>query len=79
MNTPIDATFDENSGMEDRIVYIRPVDVADLPEDVQSESGGLERIYALHSADGERIALVRDRNTAFVLARQNDFAPVTVH
>ncbi|MEM6408262.1 MAG: DUF1150 family protein [Pseudomonadota bacterium] len=79
MNTPTTLQFDENSGMAERIVYIRPVDVAELPEDLQNESGGREQIYALHSADGERLALVRDRKTAFVLARQNDFAPVTVH
>lgn len=79
MNTPFEPRFDENSGMEERIVYIRPVDVAELPEEVQSESGGREQIYALHSADGARLALVRDRSTAFILARQNDFAPVTVH
>ena len=79
MNTPTHLQFDETSGVEERIVYIRPVDVADLPEEVRGESGGREQVYALHSADGERLALVRDRNTAFVLARQNDFAPVTVH
>jgi len=36
-------------------------------------------IYAVHRADGERLALVRDRALAFVLARQNDLAPVSVH
>ncbi|MCY4333576.1 MAG: DUF1150 family protein [Litoreibacter sp.] len=79
MNTPTHLQFDEMSGVAERVVYIRPVDVADLPEEVRSESGGREKVYALHSADGERLALVKDRNTAFVLARQNDFAPVTVH
>lgn len=77
MNTPFD--FDKQSGLEERIVYVRPVDVADLPKEVRAESEGLDQIYAVHAADGERLALVRDRHTAFVLARQNDFAPVTVH
>ncbi|QPM92137.1 DUF1150 family protein [Pseudooceanicola algae] len=67
----------------DRIVYVRPVNTADLPEEVQeeieSELPGLERLFAVHNADGERLALVRDRDMAFVLARENDLAPVTVH
>ncbi len=79
MNTPYELTFDETTGMEERIVYIRPVNVSELPEDVREESGDLDQIYAMHAADGARLALVRDRHMAFVLARQNDFAPVTVH
>ncbi|GGD46945.1 DUF1150 family protein [Sinisalibacter lacisalsi] len=64
---------------DDRIVYVREVAVDDLPEDIRPQVGGLKKLYAVHSADGERLALVRDRELAFVLARQNDFAPVTVH
>ncbi|MGH1425566.1 MAG: DUF1150 family protein [Pseudooceanicola sp.] len=64
---------------EQRIVYIRPVAVQDLPEEVQDQADGAETIYAVHDEDGERLALVKDRNMAFVLARQNDFAPVAVH
>ena len=29
--------------------------------------------------DGERLALVRDRQLAFFLARQNELTPVSVH
>lgn len=61
------------------IVYVRPVAVSDLPEDVQAEVGGFDTIFAVHNAAGERLALVRDRKLAFALARQNDFAPVNVH
>jgi hypothetical protein len=39
----------------------------------------MDEIYAVHGADGQRLALVKDRTLAFVLARQNDFAPVSVH
>ena len=63
----------------DRIVYVREVAVKDLPEQVRREAAGLEKLYAVHNAEGERLALVRDRHMAFVLARQNDFAPVAVH
>lgn len=61
------------------IVYVRPVLVEDLPEDVQEQAEGLAVLYALHAPDGARIALVRDRASAFILARQNDMAPVNVH
>ncbi|WP_137699535.1 DUF1150 family protein [Marimonas lutisalis] len=75
MNTKFD--FDAND--ENRIVYVRKVAVKDLPEEVREQAGGLESLYAVHSSDGEQLALVRDRALAFVLARQNDLAPVTVH
>lgn len=75
MNTPFD--FKDND--QSNVVYVRPVAVADLPDDVQSEIGNMETIYAVHRADGERLALVKDRKLAFMLARQNDLAPVTVH
>lgn len=75
MNTP----FDLKTGLDERIVYVRSVAVADLPQEVREESQGLETIYALHAPDGERLALVANRRLAFELARENDFAPVTVH
>lgn len=69
-------TFPE---LDTRIVYVKAVDVSDLPEDVREEAGELEQIYAVHDAEGQQLALVADRKMAFVLARQNDFAPVAVH
>ncbi|PIE12874.1 MAG: hypothetical protein CSA70_07910 [Rhodobacterales bacterium] len=64
---------------ENRVVYVRPVAVSDLPRDVQDQAEGRDTLYSIHRADGEQLALVADRAMAFVLARQNDFAPVTVH
>lgn len=61
------------------IVYIRPVKVADLPADVREQAEGADQIYAVHNEEGERLALVKDRTLAFILARQNDMAPVSVH
>jgi hypothetical protein len=75
MNTKLDL----NDAAEDRIVYVRSVAVADLPAEVQREAEGMDTLYAVHDADGERLALVKDRRLAFVLARQNDMAPVSVH
>lgn len=62
-----------------QIVYVREVKAADLPRDVREQVGELDTVYAVHNEDGERLALVRDRNMAFMLARQHDMDPVTVH
>ncbi len=75
MNTKFD--FGPEDG--ERIVYVRQVQVSDLPAEIQRQAEGLETLYALHSESGERLALVRDRNVAFAIARQNDLAPVSAH
>ncbi|MDR5652330.1 DUF1150 family protein [Ruixingdingia sedimenti] len=75
----MDVPFDFGPETGDRIVYVRPVAVADLPEDLRAQVGGLDVIYSVHRPDGERLALVRDRKLAFLLARQHDLAPVNVH
>ncbi len=62
-----------------QIVYVKAVDVADLPEEVQEQAGDLQQLYAVHDAMGQQLALVADRRMAFVLARQYDMQPVTVH
>lgn len=64
---------------ERQIVYVRPVAVADLPEEVQDQIGPVETVYSVHRPNGEQLALVKDRAMAFVIARQNDLAPVSVH
>ena len=74
MNTPFEFN-DEKS----RIVYVKAVDVADLPDEVQAEAGEHEQLYAVHDSDGQQLALVADRGMAFTLARQNDYSPVAVH
>lgn len=74
MNTPQNFDTDEN-----RIVYVKTVNVADLPKEIQAEAGDLNRLYAVHDADGQQLALVADRRLAFVLARQHDMSPVAVH
>jgi hypothetical protein len=35
--------------------------------------------FAVHAADGTRIAVVGNRDLAFVMVRQNDMEPVSVH
>ena len=61
------------------IVYIRRVAMDSLPDEVREQAPGLDSLYAVHGIDGERLALVKDREMAFFLARQNDLSPVSVH
>jgi hypothetical protein len=75
MTTP----FEFSNAKDDRIVYVRSVALADLPKEMQEQVSGMEQLYAVHAENGERLAVVADRDLAFTLARQNDFAPVTVH
>ena len=67
-----------SSEFKDRTVYVSVVNVADLPEAV-AKGISQGRVYSLNSSTGERLALVKDRSLAFVLARQNEFHPVPVH
>ncbi|RJL05299.1 DUF1150 family protein [Paracoccus siganidrum] len=60
-------------------VYIRRVATDTLPEEIREQVPGIDTLYAVHGIDGERLALVRERSLAFMLARQNDLAPVSVH
>lgn len=75
----MDSKYDFGTDDSRAIAYVRSVKVDDLPEDMRSQVGDLTLLYAVHSEQGERLALVRDRSTAFMLARQNNMDPVTVH
>ncbi len=75
----MDTKYEFGPEGQDNIVYITTVDVADLPEEVREAAQGASQLYAVCKPDGERLALVKDRNLAFALARQNDLAPVAVH
>lgn len=71
--------YNFNELRDERLVYVRPVEVDELPDEVKRQAEGQSQLYAVHDANGERLALVKDRQMAFALARQNDFAPVNVH
>ena len=53
-------------GMND-VAYVKPV-VEDGTE-----------AFAIHAADGTRMAVVPNRDLAFAAVRQNDMEPVSVH
>jgi hypothetical protein len=75
----METKFDFGGERDDRIVYIREVAVVDLPQEMQDELVGIDHLYGVHNEDGERLALVKDRDVAFMVARENDLAPVSVH
>lgn len=69
-----------------KLVYIRAVVARDVMEDLQDEDGDIsfdvqdeDILYSVHSSEGERIALVGDRELAFAAARQYEMNPVSVH
>lgn len=72
-------SFPADTHGDRRIVYVREVKTADLPAEVRAHTGALDHLYAIHAANGEVLALVPDRRQAFVVARQNEFSPVSVH
>ena len=74
MNSPIEINTEGN-----RIVYVKTVEVVDLPHDLREQVGDLDHLYAVHDSDGQQLALVADRKMAFVLAREHDLSPVAVH
>ena len=66
-------------GLSRNIVYLKPVDVADLPQDVQDQAGDIETLFAVHNGDGEQVALVASEQIATHLAAEHDMRLVTVH
>ena len=67
------------------LVYVREVTgaevIAEMPEAAVEEhhlTPG-RTLYALHRADGERLAVLGDRPSAFAAALMNALAPVSVH
>ena len=70
----------EREDLTTPVVYVRPVDVSDLPQEIRVQAPpGLDRIYAVHNEDGQRLALVGNEKLAFMLAEQHKMSPVHVH
>lgn len=65
------------------LVYVREVAgreiIAEIGDAAPSEIEPDAVLYAVHAADGERLAVVDDRELAFTVARQRELQPVSVH
>lgn len=67
------------------VVYVRPVRAAEIL--ASTPTGRIEGIelepdqvlYAVHRADGERLAVLGDRDSAMAAAVAHELAPVSVH
>ncbi len=70
---------DHLAAQTSKIVYVRPIAVAGLTEDLRDQIGAVETVYSVSDASGSQLALVVNRDLAFALARQHDMAPVSVH
>lgn len=86
MMTPILMTREDFAGLgAPDLVYVREITASDVLDDVLTpEARALDIdpdqiLYAVHSADGERLAVMMDRETAFAAAVAHELAPVSVH
>jgi len=67
------------------LVYVRPVKARDVVgstpvETVQGFAIDPEQtLYAVHGANGERLAVLTDRDSAIAAALAHELAPVSVH
>ncbi len=46
---------------------------------IKSEKHESKRIWEIYDADGTKLAATDNRECAFIMARQNDFNPHSVH
>ena len=67
------------------LVYVRPIKASEVLGETPVETAqGFsldpdQTLYAVHRADGERLAVLTDRNSAVAAALAHDLAPVSVH
>lgn len=67
------------------LVYVKPVSAKDVIGSTEiAEIEGIQfdpdqMLYALHRADGQRLAVMLDRETAMAAAVAHELAPVSVH
>ena len=67
------------------LVYVRPIKAAEILADTPIEAiRGVDldpeqTLYAVHRADGERLAVMIDRSSAVAAALAHELAPVSVH
>jgi len=67
------------------LVYVRPIKAADVLADtpvgqIQGIQLDPEQIlYAVHRADGARLAVMTDKDSAVAAALAHELAPVSVH
>lgn len=67
------------------LVYVRPIKAAEIFADTPIDDIKVidldpeQTLYAVHRADGERLAVMMDRGSAVAAALAHELAPVSVH
>jgi hypothetical protein len=67
------------------LVYVRPIKARDVLASTPVEAiegfdlDPNQTLYAVHRADGERLAVLTDRESAMAAALAHELAPVSVH
>lgn len=84
MMTPILSTEDFAALGAPDLVYVRPVKGAEILASVPAQTHTLpiepdQVLYAVHGANGERLAVLTDREAAMAAALAHELAPVSVH
>jgi hypothetical protein len=74
MNQPFKVADDQP-----KIVYVRPVAINSLPQELRAQIGETTEVVSVHDASGQQLALVAGKVLAFALAREHGFSPVSVH
>lgn len=74
MNTKFDL-----SEMGGNSVYVKQIEVANLPDELREQAGEFVHVFAVHNAKGETLALAATNELAVHLALQNNMQPVGLH
>ena len=67
------------------LVYVRPIKAAEILATTPAEKirrfdlDPEQTLYAVHRADGERLAVMGDKDSAVAAALAHELAPVSVH
>jgi hypothetical protein len=66
------------------LVYVRPIKAAELLADVPADVTDFDlspdqTLYAVFRADGARLAVLTDKDSAVAAALAHELAPVSVH
>lgn len=67
------------------LVYVRPIKAAEIMASTPAaqiqgfQLDPEQTLYAVHRADGERLAVMTDRDSAVAAALAHELAPVSVH
>ena len=67
----------------ENLVYIKRLEAEEacsiIPQNALDTVDLPDQLFALHAANGERIAIVEGRDAAFAAARANELKPFSVH